>query len=125
MDAETWPAGWLRGVIELAVLAIVSEGETYGYVVGTRLAEAGLGTIKGGTLYPLLNRLEESGALAAEWRLGAGGPGRKYYTVTPAGRTRLAQERRQWLAFSGRAAAVIDPEGHIERKGASGDSRDS
>lgn len=114
MENETWPSGWLRGVIELAVLAIASEGETYGYVVGARLAEAGLGTIKGGTLYPILNRLEESGALIAEWRPGDGGPGRKFYQVTDNGLTRLAHERQQWVAFSSRAAAIIDPEGHTK-----------
>lgn len=111
METQHWPSGWLRGVIELAVLAIASEGETYGYVVGTRLSEAGLGTIKGGTLYPILNRLEESGALTAEWRQGDGGPGRKFYQVTDEGLARLSQERELWLAFSSRAAAIINSEG--------------
>ncbi|MGO4103628.1 PadR family transcriptional regulator [Leifsonia sp. YAF41] len=110
MDRENWPSGWLRGVIELAVLAIASEGETYGYVLGVRLAEAGLGTVKGGTLYPILNRLEEGGALAAEWRPGDGGPGRKYYVITEAGQQRLTSERQHWLTFSGRATSIITGE---------------
>lgn len=111
MEHGNWPSGWLRGVIELAVLAITSEGETYGYVLGTRLAEAGFGTIKGGTLYPILNRLEESGALTAEWRQGDGGPGRKFYQTTDEGLARLSIEREQWLTFSRRATAIINPEG--------------
>lgn len=114
MKKDNWPSGWLRGVIELAVLSIASEGETYGYIVGTRLTEAGLGAIKGGTLYPILNRLEESGALTAEWRQGDGGPGRKYYQVTAEGRARLFHERRQWLAFSSKAAMIINPERHTK-----------
>ena len=114
MEERNWPSGWLRGVIELAVLAIASEGETYGYVVGARLADAGLGNIKGGTLYPILNRLEEGGALTADWRQGDGGPGRKFYQVTNEGLLRLAQERQQWLSFSSRATSVIDPEGHTK-----------
>lgn len=114
MKSGNWPSGWLRGVIELAVLSIASEGETYGYVVGTRLTEAGLGTIKGGTLYPILNRLEESGALTAEWRQGDGGPGRKFYQVTDDGIARLSHERQQWLAFSSRANSIIDPEGRTK-----------
>ncbi|MBD0859965.1 PadR family transcriptional regulator [Gordonia sp. zg691] len=109
-----WPSGWLRGVIELAVLAIAAEGETYGYVLGTRLAEAGLGTIKGGTLYPILNRLEDSGALTAEWRQGDGGPGRKFYRMTDEGLARLSLERQQWLSFSGRVTSIINPEGHTK-----------
>ena len=114
MENDNWPSGWLRGVIELSVLAIASEGETYGYIVGARLAEAGLGTIKGGTLYPILNRLEESGALTAEWRQGDGGPGRKFYQVTDDGLARLSRERQQWSAFSSRAASIINPEGHTK-----------
>lgn len=114
MENGNWPSGWLRGVIELAVLAIASEGETYGYILGARLAEAGLGTIKGGTLYPILNRLEESGALTAEWRQGDGGPGRKFYQVTDRGLARLSHERQQWLSFSSRATSIIVPEGHAQ-----------
>jgi PadR family transcriptional regulator PadR len=114
MEDNKWPSGWLRGVIELSVLAIASEGETYGYIVGARLAEAGLGTIKGGTLYPILNRLEHSGALTAEWRQGDGGPGRKFYQVTDDGLARLTHERQQWSAFSSRAASIINPEGRTK-----------
>ncbi|MFI0793558.1 PadR family transcriptional regulator [Micromonospora rubida] len=111
MGGDGWPSGWLRGVIELAVLAIAAEGETYGYALGSRLAEAGLGKIKGGTLYPILNRLEESGALAAEWRQGDGGPGRKFYWITEEGQVRLLLEQQQWLTFSARATSIINPKG--------------
>ncbi len=111
MEHDNWPSNWLRGVIELTVLAVAAEGETYGYAVGVRLAGAGLGVIKGGTLYPILNRLEDSGALTAEWREGDGGPGRKFYTITGEGRSRLSREREQWQLFSSRAASIIAPEG--------------
>lgn len=49
------PAEWVRAVLPLAVLSTVGHGETYGYAVAQHLKTAGLGTVKGGTLYPILN----------------------------------------------------------------------
>ena len=92
MDEDRWPGEWLRGVLGICVLGVVAEGETYGYAVIARLREAGLGTVKGGTLYPVLARLETDGLLVSSWRDGDSGPGRKYYAVTPAGRQALRRE---------------------------------
>ena len=54
--AEPWPAQWLRGVLDLAVLAVIDRGHTYGYRIVNDLSELGFGTVKGGTLYPLMDR---------------------------------------------------------------------
>lgn len=97
----------MRGVLSLCVLFIVAEGETYGYAVGQRLQEAGLGTVKGGTLYPVLTRLELDGLLVSSWREGAGGPGRKFFTVTPSGRSALAGRSTEWAIFADHASALI------------------
>ncbi|MBB2903019.1 PadR family transcriptional regulator PadR [Kineococcus radiotolerans] len=97
---EPWPAQWLRGVLDLAVLAVIARGQTYGYRIGNDLRELGLGTVKGGTLYPLLARLEEIGAVATTWREGESGPGRKWYEITPTGRDRLLQEGARWRTFA-------------------------
>src|SRR5665647_1449515 len=107
MDDSQWPGEWMRGVLSLCVLSIVAEGETYGYVVAQRLQEAGLGAVKGGTLYPVLTRLELDGLLVSSWREGAGGPGRKFFTVTPSGRSALAGRSTEWTIFADRASALI------------------
>jgi PadR family transcriptional regulator PadR len=107
MTGSNWPAEWLRGVLTAAVLSIVSEGETYGYLVAQQLADAGLGVVKGGTLYPLLIRLEQDGHVVSTWREGRAGPGRKFYSITPAGRDRLTVLRADWQLFADRATAVI------------------
>ena len=86
MTGDNWPSEWLRGVLGVCVLRILTDGSSYGYAIIQRLAEAGLGTVKGGTLYPLLGRLEEAGFLEVEWRPGEGGPGRKFYALTEQGR---------------------------------------
>src|SRR5690625_898005 len=98
MDVTPYPSEWLRGVLELCVLRVLADGATYGYAIAAELAQAGLGEIKGGTLYPLLGRLEKNALVTAEWRAGEGGPGRKYFALTAAGRAELdsgrSEERR-------------------------------
>ena len=59
-----------------------ADGATHGYEVARRLQEGGLGDIKGGTLYPVLARLEEQGLTRSWWVQGAGGPGRKMIEIT-------------------------------------------
>lgn len=107
MEVSQWPSEWLRGVLAAAVLSIVNEEETYGYLIGQRLTEGGLGVVKGGTLYPLLARLEQDGDLTAAWRGGDGGPGRKYYAITPAGQERLHSLRSDWGVFAANATSII------------------
>ena len=107
MDSTQWPSEWARAALPGAVLALVSDEDAYGYLIAQRLAEAGFGTIKGSTLYPLLARLEQDGSLASTWRDGDGGPGRKYYSVTDAGRHALDEHRAAWADFTTRTMAVL------------------
>lgn len=114
MDEQTWPGEWMRGVLSLCVLAVVAEQETYGYAVAQRLQAAGLGKVKGGTLYPVLTRLEKEGLLTAGWREGAGGPGRKFFAATPEGRAALRARTEDWLTFTGRATALLATSGRVQ-----------
>ncbi|NMR21676.1 PadR family transcriptional regulator [Cellulomonas fimi] len=100
MSDAAWPSDWLRGVLEVCVLRVLADGPTYGYAIGARLAEVGLGTLKGGTLYPLLARFENAGLVAVEWRAGEGGPGRKYYALTPDGTRTWHEQASRWELFA-------------------------
>jgi len=104
---QPWPSEWLRGVLDVCVLRILADGQTYGYAIAARLADGGLGVVKGGTLYPLLNRLENTGLVTAEWRAGDGGPGRKYYLLTDDGRQELQNTATQWSRFTEVTGAMI------------------
>ena len=97
----------MRGVLSLCVLAVVAEQETYGYAVAQRLEAAGLGVVKGGTLYPVLTRLEQDGLLVSSWREGQGGPGRKFFAVTPAGQAALRERTEAWTTFTDRATGLL------------------
>jgi PadR family transcriptional regulator, regulatory protein PadR len=82
-----------RGVIVLAVLALLSE-EQYGYSVLKLLSDQGL-DLDQGTLYPLLRRLENQGLLESHWRLEESRQ-RKYYVISPAGREILPRLIEEW-----------------------------
>jgi PadR family transcriptional regulator PadR len=87
--------------LELVILgAVAMEREpTYGYRIVQHLDVSGFGKIKGGTLYPILARLEKSGYIASYWGEGDGGPGRKFVTITPEGRDHLTRMATSWTAF--------------------------
>lgn len=91
----------------VTVLAIIAEGDTYGYLIAQRLDGAGLGRIKGGTLYPLLSRHEANGLVSSTWREGDGGPGRKFFRITAEGSRELERLRREWGAFTDITASLI------------------
>ena len=80
------------------VLAILAEGESYGYAILRRVVELSGGHLQwtDGMLYPVLHRLERQGLVAAKWGTAENGRRRKYYWITREGRTQLAAQRRQW-----------------------------
>jgi DNA-binding PadR family transcriptional regulator len=80
------------------VLAILAEGESYGYAILKRVRELSGGEIEwtDGMLYPLLHRLRRLGYVTTEWRTPPEGRRRRYYTLTDDGRAALADQRRQW-----------------------------
>jgi len=82
------------------VLAILSEGDSYGYAILQRVRELSGGVLSwtDGMLYPVLHRLERQGHVEARWEAAPTGRQRKYYRLTDAGRAQLAEERRQWQA---------------------------
>ena len=80
------------------VLAILSEGDSYGYAIIKRVGEVSGGELRwtDGMVYPLLHRLERRGLVEAVWGQSETGRRRKYYRLTPAGAEHLARQRRQW-----------------------------
>jgi PadR family transcriptional regulator, regulatory protein PadR len=98
---------WLKGLLDLCVLGILTRGEAYGYEIARTLEERGIGEIKGGTLYPALAKLETEGLVEATWRSGEAGPNRKYYLITDSGRHVLATESAAWVEFSTAASRLI------------------
>ena len=82
------------------VLAILAEGDSYGYAILKRVRDLSGGALEwtDGMLYPVLHRLERAGLIDSAWERADTGRKRKYYRVTASGRRQLADERRQWTA---------------------------
>ena len=90
------------------VLAILAEGDSYGYGILQRVRELSGGRIEwtDGMLYPVLHRLERLGHVEARWEVAESGRRRKYYRITSRGRAQLAEERRQWQAVDATLRAI-------------------
>ena len=80
------------------VLAILAEGESYGYAILRRINGLSGGELDWteGLLYPLLHRLERLGHVESSWQSVTGERRRKYYRITNKGLAELAEQRRQW-----------------------------
>jgi DNA-binding PadR family transcriptional regulator len=80
------------------VLAILTEGKSYGYAILKRVGELSGGELKwtDGMLYPVLHRMERLGYIKASWGKSDTGRRRKYYRITKAGREQLEAHREQW-----------------------------
>lgn len=97
----------LKGVLDLAVLAVVDREDGYGYDVVRRLRAGGLDDVGDASVYGTLRRLYAAGALTSYVVPSDEGPHRKYYGITPAGRTQLAGQRADWAEFSRTVTALL------------------
>jgi transcriptional regulator len=80
------------------ILAILAEGDSYGYAIIKRVTELSGGQLQwtDGMLYPVLHRLERQGLVAAKWGVSENGRRRKYYRITKDGKAQLAAQRQRW-----------------------------
>lgn len=106
-DRDDRVAQLRKGVLELAILAILADGPSYGGRIVERLAaQPGLVASRG-TVYPLLARLKKAGALDTSWQESPVGPPRKYYELTADGRTSLRGLRAAWSELHQAVAALM------------------
>ncbi|MFL5475093.1 MAG: PadR family transcriptional regulator [Gemmatimonadales bacterium] len=80
------------------VLAILAEGDSYGYAILKRVNELSGGDLQwtDGMLYPVLHRLERQGHIRGKWDTSETGRKRKYYHLTGQGKAQLVEQRQQW-----------------------------
>ena len=87
-----------KGVLELCVLALLSERDRYGYEVSEQLSRSI--EIADGTVYPILRKLKSDGLLTTYLQEESGGPPRKYYKLTELGRETYQNDRAEYLNFA-------------------------
>jgi PadR family transcriptional regulator PadR len=82
---EARPRNWLVPVILLSL----REWNSYGYELMERASAFGFEAMNPGTLYRTLRQMEKEGIVESSWETSRGGPARRMYTITDAGRSYL------------------------------------
>jgi len=98
----------LKGVLDMCLLAVISEQPTYGYEMARKLSERGLSLVSEGSIYPLLSRLQKQGLVEGYLVESAGGPARKYYRLAAGGRDALKSWTADWRALSAGVDGVLN-----------------
>lgn len=99
----------LSGSTPMLVLALLRDGDKYGYEMVEELAKRSDDTfaLKEGTLYPLLHSLEKEKLVSSYTKAAPSGRERKYYRLTSSGRERLEYKEKEWKLFSEKVNAVL------------------
>ena len=96
INAENVKSQMRKGYLEYCILLIINKKPAYVSDIINELKEAKMIVVEG-TLYPLLSRLKNNGILQYEWQESVSGPPRKYYELTEAGKSFLAELEAGWI----------------------------
>ncbi|WP_438478040.1 PadR family transcriptional regulator [Streptococcus pluranimalium] len=89
----------LKGVLEGCVLEMIAQEEIYGYGLVQKLRQSGFENMVGGTIYPLLQKLEKKGYIRGQIKPSPDGPDRKYFTITRDGEIYLTEFWQEWSSL--------------------------
>lgn len=99
----------LKGVLDVAVLAVLREEDGYGYDILRRLRGAGLDDVGDASVYGTLRRLYNAGHLASYVVPSEEGPHRKYYALNDSGRQTLNRSAETWSSFTATMNRLLSP----------------
>ena len=105
---DSWLSQLRKGVVELAVLAEVARGETYGYALVERLGRLQGLALTESTVYPVLARLARDGSLGVRLAPSPSGPARRYYRITPDGQARLRLQADGWATINRSLTTLLE-----------------
>jgi PadR family transcriptional regulator PadR len=106
-DLKKWSSQIRKGSLEMCLLGVLAHQPRYGFEIVQHLNETSGLAVSEGTLYPLLNRLQNEALIEAFWQESASGPPRKYYTLTATGRDSFARMREEWRRYAEAVEAVL------------------
>jgi PadR family transcriptional regulator, regulatory protein PadR len=99
-----------KGALEYCVLALLKDGERYGFELVRELSAAELVTSEG-TIYPLLARLRQDGSVETSWKESTQGPPRRYYKLTTEGKASLDFFAAEWRRFCSAVDGILESGG--------------
>ena len=99
----------LQGTLDLLILTVLARGPMHGYGIMQRLQAltAGVFQVTPGSLFPSLQRLEESGFVTGDWGASENNRKAKFYTITKSGRKQLTREEQSWNAITVAVSKVL------------------
>lgn len=97
-----------KGVLELAILAVLDREECYAIGIIERLGAYPALAATPGTVYPLLARLDKAKLVSTRWAEAVAGPPRKYYRLTREGRASLSDGAAAWAALSSAMTEILE-----------------
>jgi PadR family transcriptional regulator PadR len=102
--------GLPQGTLDLLILKTLALESRHGWAISERLAQISGATltIRQGSLYPALHRLERRGWIKASWGTSENNRRAKYYELTKRGRSRLEVEISAWRKLSDVVAQVLE-----------------
>ncbi|PEY38995.1 PadR family transcriptional regulator [Bacillus cereus] len=101
----------LKGILDGCILAIIQEGEVYGYELTEKLHSYGFHSFSEGTIYPLLLRMQKEGLVTSVLRESTAGPKRKYYQLSDLGEKELNNFKERWADLKLSVEKVINQGG--------------
>lgn len=99
----------LQGTLDLLILRTLALEPQHGWGIAQRIQQVSRDvlSVTQGSLYPALYRLEEQGAIAAEWGISENNRRAKFYRLTRAGARQLERETESWERFAAAVARVL------------------
>ena len=103
------PSGLVQGTLDMLILKTLDLEPMHGYGIGVRIEQMSRGVfqVNAGSLFPAFRRLERDGLIKGEWRVTENNRRGKYYSLTPAGRTKLKRETRGWETQTAAIAQIL------------------
>ena len=102
-----------KGVLEYCVLALLRDGQRYGFELVRALSAAEGLLVSEGTIYPLLSRLRRDNLVSTSWRESESGPPRRYYQLTDPGKHALSEFSAEWIRFRDAVDALVTTQGEM------------
>src|SRR5688572_7036898 len=100
----------LQGTLDLLVLRVLSLGTPmHGFAITDRIEQISREVLRveAGSLYPALHRMAEAGWVKSSWGVSENNRRARFYTITAAGRKRLADEEAHWSALTSAVGRVL------------------
>ena len=100
----------LRGTLDLLVLKTLTLEPKHGWGISQRIQQFSRGVldINQGSLYPALQRLEQRGWIASEWRITENNRRAKYYRLSATGKRAVGTETASWRRYAEAVELILD-----------------